>query len=187
MRTILCLLLFTAVASADDRVGTSPSSNGLELSIAVEPNDLSATLTLRNTGKQPVKVMSHVLTHEQPHLDWFEIELTWPKAGPDGHCAGTGKLVLKLLDARKKSAPIEQELAAGASLSHRLSIPAWAARPVNGKVALGGSYYKIVARYRVKDHPGVWNGELATTPARVLGLDQMRKDVCPTNPGWDRF
>ncbi|HWU86594.1 MAG TPA: hypothetical protein VN253_04940 [Kofleriaceae bacterium] len=185
LAALLALTSLTSLATADDRVGTSPIVDGLELSIAVEPRDLSATLTLRNTGKQPRKVLSHVQTHEL-HYDWFEIELTWPKA-ERGTCSGTGKLVLKLMDSREKSYPVTKELPPGGSLSHKVSIPDWAARAMNKGVRLGGSYYKIVARYRVKGETGVWNGELVTTPARVLGLDQMRKDVCPTNPGWDRF
>jgi hypothetical protein len=179
------LAALAPAAAADDRVGKSAAVDGLELSIDVEPSDLTATLTLRNTGKQPRKVLSHVQAQEE-HYDWFQIELTWPKA-EKGTCAGTGRLVLQLLDSRRKSAPVTKELPPGGSLSHKLSIPAWAARGVNGGVRLGGSYYKITARYRVKGEAGVWNGELATAPARVLGLDQMRTDVCPTNPGWDTF
>jgi hypothetical protein len=185
LASLASLAILGSVASADDRVGTSPVVDGLELSIAVEPWNLAATLTLRNTSKQPRKVLSHIQTHEL-HYDWFEIELTWPKAA-NGKCAGTGKLVLQLTDSRDKSYPVTKELPAGGSLSHKISIPDWAARAVNKGMRLGGSYYKIVARYRVKREAGVWNGELATAPARVFGLDQMRTDVCPTNPGWDKF
>ena len=181
----IALTSLASMASADDRVGTSPAVDGLELSIAVEPWNLAATLTLRNTSKQPRKVLSHIQTHEL-HYDWFEIELTWPKA-ERGKCAGTGKLVVHLADSRDKSYPVTKELPAGGSLSHKVSIPDWAARAVNGGMRLGGSYYKIVARYRVQREAGVWNGELVTAPARVLGLDQRRTDVCPTNPGWDKF
>jgi hypothetical protein len=182
---LVALASLPSIAAADDRAGTSPAVDGLELSIDVEPRNLSATLTLRNTSKQPRKVLSHIQTHEL-HYDWFQIELTWPKA-QNGTCAGTGRLVLELRDSRDKSYPVTKQLAPGGSLSHKVSIPGWAARAVNKGVRLGGSYYKIVARYRVKGQSGVWNGELVTAPARVFGLDQMRTDVCPTNPGWDTF
>jgi hypothetical protein len=189
-RTCFVLLLAATLAHADKpdpaRVGTSKTVGDLELIATVEPTNLDVSLALHNTGKKPLAVLSHIKTHEL-HYDWFEIELTWPKAEKDGTCKGTGRLVLKLSDARNKSYPVTETIAPGGLHVQKISIPAWAARKVNGSVTLGGGFYKIVARYRVANEKGVWNGTLETAPARVLGLDQQRTDMCKTNPGWDKW
>ncbi len=191
-RLVLILLALTngfSVASAappdPTRVGASKVVGDLQLTATVDP-DLQVSLELRDVGKKPIQVASHIKTYEL-HYDWFEIELTWPMLDAKGACTATGRLVLKLFDDRDGSEDVYKTLAPNEALVHRIDVPRWAARKINGAVTLGGGFYKVVARYRVDTGAGLWHGVLETAPAKIVALDQARVDMCKTNPGWDRF
>lgn len=183
MRFLVALLCFAGIAHATPSA-TSKPDHDLQLTATVEPATLAVTVELRNVGKKPLVVHSHVEAGER-HYDPYTIILEWPSL-ENKACTKRNHLELSLLDNRDESAMIDATIQPGRSISHKIDAPAWARRAINGTVVLGGGYYKVSARYRVKSDPRVWNGTLETSAIRVVALDQQRVDMCkPAN--WDTW
>lgn len=134
----------------------SPAECGLRLGIETI-GAASVRLKLHNVGDRPLEVLSHVLAAGETHLDWFTVLL-------DGH---SGTRTLALLDERNRSAAVRVTLQSGAQLRHEVDVAAWAARAVNGGVALEPDTYRARARYSVPADHAAWSGQLEAGPVQL--------------------
>jgi hypothetical protein len=150
-----------------------------------------AVFELKNRSKKPVKVLSHIKTHEL-HYDWHRVKVTYPtpsREGCKGRYAARRTRWLTLSDERDKSYPVYRTLQPGKALSHRLDLGAWARRKVNRGFVMGGGFYKLQVEYRVsgKQTDDVWTGTLRSRPARLTVEGKWKRGMCRKNPGWRFF
>lgn len=150
---------------------------------------IALEITLANVGKQPLRVASHVATHEV-HLDWYEVVLTYPVPSDEG-CAGVwagrAERRLALDDDRDKSAPVEVTLKRGARLTHTVDLQDWAARARNGGQRIPPGFYKVEVVYHVADGNGRWHGTIRSGRIPLTIEGKVPSDRCAANPGWEHF
>lgn len=128
-----------------------------DLILGLQCTDDHVSLLLKNTGPNPLHVLSHVMAGDI-HLDWFRLKVT---------VNGRDRFI-RLSDDRNRSARIVKTLAPGESLLHRVDVLAWAKRAVNGSVPLKPGDARVLAGYGVHNDAAVWNGELEAGPVKWL-------------------
>lgn len=146
-----------------------------------------ARVTVKNTTGNPIQLVSHLDASGERHYDSLWIELTFPspsREGCTGRYAGKTTRQLRFKDKRKRSTPVVVELAPDQTITHEIDLRAWAARPINRKLALGRGFFKARAG---------WTREGATAVSHQVRLTidnpalPMTPKACEQNPGWDRF
>lgn len=111
---------------------------------------------LHNVGREPVRVYTHVATHEW-QSDWLEIQYQ------DGDTYHHVSRPIRFVDDRDKSAPVVRTLAPGETDWQTVDVGAWARRKVNGGQPLPAKgSLSATAIYDTSKETGVWSGRLET-------------------------
>ena len=146
-----------------------------------------ARVTVKNTTGNPIQLVSHVDAGGERHYDSLGIELAFPspsREGCTGRYAGKTTRKLRFKDKRKRPKPVVVELAPDQTMTHEIDVRAWAARPINRKLALGRGFFKVRAGWTS-------DGSTALSDQVRLTIDNpalpMTPRACEQNPGWDRF
>lgn len=108
-------------------------------------------LILQNVGTSTVKVLSHVISSGETHLDWFNLHMK----DEYGNCH-----ILRLLSDRNRSAEIQSQLKPNGKLQHSVDVAVWASREINQLQKFSSGIYNVSATYEVEDRANVWNGSI---------------------------
>ena len=172
MKVIGMAVLLAAGLFAGGAQVLALEDNSLELSASLDSGaymqdtPVMLSIVLRNEGRDTLKVLSHVATHEM-HLDWFEVHLK-----PRDTCslpsqAGKARSI-RLTDERDKSAPVTKILRNSDFIRHEVNLQTWALRQINGKKLIETGCYDLEVTYEVQGQKDVWNGALRSAPVELV-------------------
>ncbi len=154
----LAVFLVPAIAAADAPLALTVATHGSTLD-----------LTFKNTSAAPVKLTTHVRAGLD-HYDWLTVEL----AGKPG------KRTLHFIESRTKAIPIDETIAAGASLTRSVDLVSWSLRGDNAGGPLEPGAYQVEVTWDMSRESSGPKQKL--TASTTLALAEARETACKEKP-----
>jgi hypothetical protein len=145
------------LASATASAGT--------LELAAASHGSSIDLTFKNTGTTPLTFTTHVKAGLD-HYDYLTVELTGPK----------GSRVMRFSEDRDKSAPIDETIKPGGTLTRSVDLALWSIHGYNTGGPLEPGAYTAKIKWEMPTHKLAAQATIAIAEAKEKGCKQTSGD-----------